>query len=106
MDRPQMPSAVTFSNFDHAAILLAPRICGEFLLAVVVQTLMRVFCLFFFWRQKRMPGKGRRAVVYNSPAYHLTGVAMFSCVLMSLGFDVTAVIKVRAAQPDELETQS
>ena len=33
-------------------------------------------------------------MVYNSPSYHLTGVAMFSCALLSLGFDVTAVIKV------------
>ena len=41
-----------------------------------------------------MPGEGKRAVVYNSPSFHLTGVAMFSCALMSLGFDVTAVIKV------------
>lgn len=41
-----------------------------------------------------MPGEGRRAVVYNSPSFHITGVAMFSCVLVSLGFDVTAVIKV------------
>ncbi|CAM9261583.1 unnamed protein product, partial [Hapterophycus canaliculatus] len=44
-------------------------------------------------RRQRMPGEGRRAVVYNSPSFHITGVAMFSCVLMSLGFDVTAVIK-------------
>ncbi|CAN0022530.1 unnamed protein product, partial [Scytosiphon promiscuus] len=44
-------------------------------------------------RNQRMPGDGRRAVVYNSPSFHITGVAMFSCVLMSLGFDVTAVIK-------------
>ena len=42
-----------------------------------------------------MPGAGKRAVVYNSPSYHLTGVAMFSCALTSLGFDVTAVIKVQ-----------
>lgn len=35
-------------------------------------------------------------MVYNSPSFHITGVAMFSCVLMSLGFDVTAVIKVKA----------
>lgn len=41
-----------------------------------------------------MPGEGKRAVVYNSPSFHVTGVAMFSCVLMSLGFDVTAVVKV------------
>lgn len=40
------------------------------------------------------PGKGRRAVVYNSPDFHLTGVSMFSCALMSLGFHVTAVVKV------------
>ena len=33
-------------------------------------------------------------MVYNTPSFHITGVAMFSCVLMSLGFDVTAVIKV------------
>lgn len=43
-----------------------------------------------------MPGEGKRAVVYNSQAFHITGVAMFSFVLMSLGFDVTAIIKVIA----------
>lgn len=34
-------------------------------------------------------------MVYNAPSFHVTGVAMFSCVLVSLGFDVTAVIKVK-----------
>lgn len=45
-------------------------------------------------RARMFPGKGRRAVVYNSPAWHLTSVSMFSCMLKSWGFHVTAVVKV------------
>lgn len=61
-----------------------------------------IYWNYFFYppsgRIQRMPGEGRRAVVYNSQAFHITGVVMFSFVLMSLGFDVTAVIKVRTTR--------
>lgn len=41
-------------------------------------------------------------MVFNSPEFHLTGVSMFSCTLMSLGYHVTAVVQVKE-QTDEAE---
>ncbi|CAM9454690.1 unnamed protein product [Scytosiphon promiscuus] len=44
-------------------------------------------------KRQRTLGEGRRAVVFNSPDFHLTGVSMFSCALVANGYRVTAVLR-------------
>lgn len=38
-------------------------------------------------------------MVFNSPEFHLTGVSMFSCALMAIGYHVTAIVQVRSEPP-------
>lgn len=83
------PNWVSYRHYPYQSICLTRPLKLRLKLNIYVYIYM-----YAVLRMQRLPGAGRRAVVYNSPAYHLTGVAMFSCVLVSLGFDVTAVIKV------------
>ncbi|CAM9971551.1 unnamed protein product [Ascophyllum nodosum] len=67
---------------------------AESLIMARSTTLDSYLCSKQTWATKeRQPGTGRRAAVFNSPDFHATSLAMFSCVLVSWGFHVTAIVQ-------------